>query len=84
MREPAHDAGEFEQPMPNPQIDGRRLWDALMHTAKIGATPKGGICRLTLTDPDRQVRDWFKAQCEAAVPRPASFEAPRKARGVSG
>ena len=36
-----------------------------METAQIGATPKGGICRLTLTDLDRQVRDWFKAQCEA-------------------
>ena len=36
-----------------------------MQTAQIGATPKGGICRLTLTDLDRQVRDWFKAQCEA-------------------
>jgi len=49
----------------NLQIDGQRLWDSLMHTALIGATPKGGICRLTLTDLDRQVRDWFKAQCEA-------------------
>jgi len=49
----------------NLQIDGQRLWDTLMHTAQIGATPKGGICRLTLTDLDRQVRDWFKAQCEA-------------------
>jgi N-carbamoyl-L-amino-acid hydrolase len=49
----------------NLQIDGRRLWDTLMHTAQIGATPKGGICRLTLTDLDREVRDWFKAQCEA-------------------
>src|SRR5580692_7889814 len=36
-----------------------------METARIGGTPKGGICRLTLTDLDRQVRDWFKAQCEA-------------------
>lgn len=36
-----------------------------METAQIGATPKGGLCRLTLTDLDRQVRDWFKAQCEA-------------------
>src|SRR5271165_599638 len=36
-----------------------------METARIGATPKGGICRLTLTDLDRQVRDWFKARCEA-------------------
>ena len=51
--------------MQNLQIDAQRLWDALMHTAQIGATPKGGICRLTLTDLDRQVRDWFKAQCEA-------------------
>jgi N-carbamoyl-L-amino-acid hydrolase len=49
----------------NLQIDAQRLWDALMDTARIGATPKGGICRLTLTDLDRQVRDWFKAQCEA-------------------
>ncbi|MFZ3361789.1 MAG: M20 family metallo-hydrolase [Xanthobacteraceae bacterium] len=49
----------------NLQIDGRRLWDSLMQTAQIGATPKGGICRLTLTDLDRQVRDWFKTQCEA-------------------
>jgi len=49
----------------NLQIDGHRLWDSLMHTAQIGATAKGGICRLTLTDLDRQVRDWFKAQCAA-------------------
>ena len=47
------------------QINAVRLWDSLMTTAQIGATPKGGICRLTLTDLDRQVRDWFKAQCEA-------------------
>jgi beta-ureidopropionase / N-carbamoyl-L-amino-acid hydrolase len=49
----------------NLQIDPQRLWDTLMQTAEIGATPKGGICRLTLTDLDRQVRDWFKTQCEA-------------------
>jgi beta-ureidopropionase / N-carbamoyl-L-amino-acid hydrolase len=49
----------------NLSIDGKRLWDALMATAQIGATPKGGICRLTLTDFDRQVRDWFRQQCEA-------------------
>jgi N-carbamoyl-L-amino-acid hydrolase len=46
------------------QINAQRLWDSLMETAKIGATPKGGICRLTLTDLDRQVRDWFKGECE--------------------
>jgi N-carbamoyl-L-amino-acid hydrolase len=47
------------------QIDAQRLWDSLMETARIGATAKGGICRLTLTDLDRQVRDWLKAQCQA-------------------
>jgi beta-ureidopropionase / N-carbamoyl-L-amino-acid hydrolase len=52
-------------PTQNLQIDPQRLWDTLMETAKIGATTKGGICRLTLTDLDRQVRDWFKAKCEA-------------------
>jgi N-carbamoyl-L-amino-acid hydrolase len=49
----------------NLQIDAQRLWDSLMETAQIGATPKGGICRLTLTDLDQKVRDWFKARCEA-------------------
>jgi len=49
----------------NLQIDAQRLWGSLMQTAQIGGTPKGGICRLTLTDLDRQMRDWFKAQCEA-------------------
>jgi beta-ureidopropionase / N-carbamoyl-L-amino-acid hydrolase len=52
-------------PTQNLKIDAQRLWDTLMETAKIGATPKGGIRRLTLTDLDRQVRDWFKARCEA-------------------
>jgi beta-ureidopropionase / N-carbamoyl-L-amino-acid hydrolase len=49
----------------NLQINAQRLWDALMQTAQFGATAKGGICRLTLTDADRQVRDWFKTQCHA-------------------
>ena len=39
------------------RINGPRLWDSLMELAKIGATPKGGVCRLTLTDLDKQGRD---------------------------
>ncbi len=39
------------------RINGGRLWDSLMALAKIGATPKGGVCRLTLTDLDKQGRD---------------------------
>ena len=53
-------------PAGNIAIDGERMWATIMETAQIGATPKGGICRLTLTDLDRQVRDWFRAACEAA------------------
>ena len=50
--------------MHNLQINAQRLWDSIMETAQIGGTAKGGVCRLTLTDLDRQVRDWFVAQCE--------------------
>ena len=48
------------------RIDADRLWSSIMETARIGGTPKGGICRLTLTDFDREVRDWFVAACKAA------------------
>jgi N-carbamoyl-L-amino-acid hydrolase len=51
--------------MRNLVIDAERLWGELMETAQIGGTAKGGICRLTLTDLDGQVRAWFKARCEA-------------------
>jgi beta-ureidopropionase / N-carbamoyl-L-amino-acid hydrolase len=50
--------------MRNLAINPERLWGELMETAAIGGTPKGGICRLTLTDLDRQVRGWFKARAE--------------------
>jgi N-carbamoyl-L-amino-acid hydrolase len=39
------------------RVDGDRLWSALMELAAIGATPKGGVCRLALTELDRQGRD---------------------------
>lgn len=39
------------------KVNGQRLWDSLMTMAKIGATPKGGVCRLALTDLDREGRD---------------------------
>ena len=38
-------------------INGDRLWASLMELAAIGATPAGGVCRLALTDLDRQGRD---------------------------
>jgi N-carbamoyl-L-amino-acid hydrolase len=51
-------------PKQNLLIDGQRLWDSIMETAAFGATPKGGIKRLTLSDEDKKVRDWFKHACE--------------------
>ncbi|WP_454695473.1 allantoate amidohydrolase [Achromobacter aegrifaciens] len=39
------------------RIDGSRLWNSLMELARIGATDKGGVCRLALSDLDRQGRD---------------------------
>ncbi|BCI67900.1 M20 family metallo-hydrolase [Acetobacter aceti] len=47
----------------NLRVDGNALWVDLMETAQYGGTPKGGIRRLTLTDEDRQVRDWFVRTC---------------------
>jgi N-carbamoyl-L-amino-acid hydrolase len=43
--------------LPDVRVNGDRLWQSLMELAKIGATQKGGVCRLTLTDLDRQGRD---------------------------
>ncbi len=50
----------------NLQIDGQRLWDSLMEMARIGATEKGGCCRLALTDLDKQSRDLFVQWCKDA------------------
>jgi len=52
--------------MQNIRVDGDRLWRSLMEMAEIGSTPKGGNCRLTLTDLDKQGRDLFVGWCEAA------------------
>lgn len=50
----------------NIKINGARLWDSLMEMARIGATPNGGVNRLTLTDLDRQSRDLFAKWCKEA------------------
>lgn len=48
------------------RIDCNRLWASLMEMARIGATSKGGVCRLALTDLDRQSRDLFVRWCKEA------------------
>src|SRR5689334_14868186 len=52
--------------MNNLRVDGSRLWDSLMEMARIGATAKGGVCRLALSDLDKQGRDLLVRWCEAA------------------
>ncbi|MBV9288476.1 MAG: hydantoinase/carbamoylase family amidase, partial [Hyphomicrobiales bacterium] len=50
----------------NVRVNGPRLWDSLMAMAKIGATPKGGCKRLTLTDLDGEARRLFRRWAEDA------------------
>ena len=45
-------------PLCDLRIHGDRLCQSLLELAKIGATPKGGVCRLALTDLDKQGRLW--------------------------
>ncbi|NMY06231.1 Zn-dependent hydrolase [Pseudomonas sp. WS 5059] len=58
----------FAQPLKSnaPLINRDRLWQSLMDLAQLGATAKGGVCRLALTDLDRQARDLFVQWCTAA------------------
>jgi beta-ureidopropionase / N-carbamoyl-L-amino-acid hydrolase len=50
----------------NARTDPDRLWDSLNEMALIGATAKGGVCRLALTDLDKQARDLFVSWCRRA------------------
>ena len=52
--------------MSGPSIDAQRLWSSLMALAKIGATPKGGVRRVTLTSADREGRERFALWCRDA------------------
>ncbi|MBJ9755172.1 Zn-dependent hydrolase [Burkholderia cepacia] len=68
-----------------PRVDGDRLWASLERMAQIGATPKGGVCRLALTDLDRESRDLFvqwaqDAGCTVRVDRMGNVFARRPGR----
>jgi N-carbamoyl-L-amino-acid hydrolase len=67
------------------RVDAERLWQSLMTMAEIGATAKGGVCRLTLSDEDKRGRDLFRTWCEEAglrvsVDRMGSMFARRKGK----
>ena len=48
------------------RVNGERLYRSLMDLARIGATPKGGVKRLALTEVDREGRDRFVAWAREA------------------
>ncbi|SPB13754.1 allantoate amidohydrolase [Caballeronia novacaledonica] len=48
------------------KIDSARLWQSLMDMARIGATDKGGVRRLALTEDDARGRDLFAQWCRDA------------------
>lgn len=47
------------------RINGDRFWTSLHDMAQIGATEKGGVCRLALSDLDKQAREELTTSCEA-------------------
>lgn len=51
--------------MTTPVLDENRLLAALHELGTIGALPGGGVCRLALSDEDRQGRDWVVARMRA-------------------
>ena len=46
--------------------NGERLWASLMAMAEIGATARGGSCRLALSDEDKAGRELFSHWCREA------------------
>lgn len=48
------------------KVNADRLWESLMEMAKLGGTPRGGVCRLTLSDVDKASRDLFVMWCRDA------------------
>lgn len=66
-------------------VNQDRLWESLMTLAEIGATPKGGVGRIALTELDRKARDLFcewarGAGCEIRIDRIGNIFARRPGR----
>ncbi|VVP18654.1 N-carbamoyl-L-amino-acid hydrolase [Pseudomonas fluorescens] len=48
------------------KVNGERLWGSLMDMAKVGATERGGNCRLALSREDLAGRELFMGWCREA------------------
>jgi beta-ureidopropionase / N-carbamoyl-L-amino-acid hydrolase len=69
-------------------VDRERLRNAFAQMSAIGATPKGGVHRLALSDADRDARDLLKTWCQRAgyevrIDRMGSMFARRQGRNES-
>jgi N-carbamoyl-L-amino-acid hydrolase len=74
--------------MRNLTVNGDRLWASLMELARIGATEKGGVCRLAGSDLDGEARRLLIRWCEEAgctvtVDRIGNIFARRRGRNPS-
>ncbi|WP_235087194.1 hypothetical protein [Chromobacterium sp. Beijing] len=47
-------------------IDSARLWQSLLAMSQIGATGRGGVCRLALSAEDVAARRQFSTWCQQA------------------
>ena len=70
------------------RINPERLWESLMRMAEIGATEKGGCCRLALSDEDKAGRDLFvawarEAGCDVSIDAMGNIFARRPGRKKS-
>ncbi len=64
------------------RVNRERLWSSMMDLAEIGATPKGGVCRLALSELDGAGRDlfieWARSEgCEVRVDKVGNIIARR-------
>ena len=47
------------------ELDRDRFVETMKYQAEVGATENGGLHRLTLSEADKEIRDWFLEQMEA-------------------
>jgi beta-ureidopropionase / N-carbamoyl-L-amino-acid hydrolase len=70
--------------MRNLQVNGERLWASLMALAEIGATAKGGACRLAASEARRLFIGWCEAAgCTVRIDRIGNIFARRPGRHPS-
>lgn len=72
----------------NIKVNTDRMWSRLMEMAKIGATPRGGVCRLALSEEDKAGRDLFvkwckEAGCEVTIDELGNIFARREGRDAA-